>query len=76
MGVDILRFPKSFAFQCNVNPSNANVRCFFKFITLINKNVIECEPILGYLHKYMEKIGKNLNYLPYVRILEEPIIMK
>jgi NAD(P)H-quinone oxidoreductase subunit H len=38
-------------------------------ITLDGENVIDCEPILGYLHRGMEKIAENrttLQYLPYV----------
>nr|YP_011028148.1 NADH-plastoquinone oxidoreductase subunit 7 [Epidendrum diffusum]WNS59560.1 NADH-plastoquinone oxidoreductase subunit 7 [Epidendrum diffusum] len=33
------------------------------------ENVINCEPILGYLHRGMEKIEENktiIQYLPYV----------
>ena len=38
-------------------------------ITLDGENVVDCEPILGYLHRGMEKIAENrtvLQYLPYV----------
>ncbi|KAL4595401.1 hypothetical protein ACB092_12G088900 [Castanea dentata] len=38
-------------------------------VTLDSEDVIDCEPILGYLHRGMEKIAKNgtiLRYLPYV----------
>lgn len=38
-------------------------------ITLDGENVIDCEPILGYLHRGMEKIAENrtiVQYLPYV----------
>jgi NAD(P)H-quinone oxidoreductase subunit H len=38
-------------------------------VTLDGENVIDCEPILGYLHRGMEKIAENrttLQYLPYV----------
>lgn len=38
-------------------------------ITLEGENVSECEPVLGYLHRGMEKIAENrtvVQYLPYV----------
>nr|YP_009694210.1 NADH-plastoquinone oxidoreductase subunit 7 [Christensenia aesculifolia]QEI60385.1 NADH-plastoquinone oxidoreductase subunit 7 [Christensenia aesculifolia] len=38
-------------------------------VTLDGENVIDCEPILGYLHRGMEKIAENrtiIQYLPYV----------
>ena len=38
-------------------------------VTLDGENVIDCEPVLGYLHRGMEKIAENktlLQYLPYV----------
>ncbi|KAK1578568.1 hypothetical protein Q3G72_031288 [Acer saccharum] len=38
-------------------------------VTLDGKDVIDCEPILGYLHRGMEKIAENrtiIQYLPYV----------
>jgi NAD(P)H-quinone oxidoreductase subunit H len=38
-------------------------------VTLDGENVLDCEPILGYLHRGMEKIAENrttLQYLPYV----------
>nr|YP_010705011.1 NADH-plastoquinone oxidoreductase subunit 7 [Porella grandiloba]WCQ78547.1 NADH-plastoquinone oxidoreductase subunit 7 [Porella grandiloba] len=38
-------------------------------ITLEGENVSDCEPILGYLHRGMEKIAENrtvVQYLPYV----------
>jgi len=38
-------------------------------VTLDGENVMDCEPILGYLHRGMEKIAENrttLQYLPYV----------
>nr|QQP00217.1 NADH dehydrogenase subunit 7 [Selaginella nipponica]QQP00271.1 NADH dehydrogenase subunit 7 [Selaginella nipponica] len=37
--------------------------------TLDGENVIDCEPVLGYLHRGMEKIAENrtiVQYLPYV----------
>ena len=38
-------------------------------VTLYGENVIDCEPVLGYLHRGMEKIAENrsvVQYLPYV----------
>jgi NAD(P)H-quinone oxidoreductase subunit H len=38
-------------------------------VTLDGENVTDCEPVLGYLHRGMEKIAENrttLQYLPYV----------
>jgi NAD(P)H-quinone oxidoreductase subunit H len=38
-------------------------------VTLDGENVIDCEPVLGYLHRSMEKIAENrtvVQYLPYV----------
>jgi len=38
-------------------------------VTLDGENVVDCEPVLGYLHRGMEKIAENrsiLQYLPYV----------
>ncbi|KAK8614581.1 hypothetical protein V6N13_068381 [Hibiscus sabdariffa] len=38
-------------------------------VTLDGEDVVNCEPILGYLHREMEKIAENrtiIQYLPYV----------
>ncbi|KAJ4952869.1 hypothetical protein NE237_029701 [Protea cynaroides] len=38
-------------------------------VTLDGEDVINCEPVLGYLHRGMEKIAENrtiIQYLPYV----------
>jgi len=38
-------------------------------VSLDGENVVDCEPILGYLHRGMEKIAENrtiVQYLPYV----------
>uniref|UniRef100_UPI0030FF1E5F NAD(P)H-quinone oxidoreductase subunit H n=1 Tax=Equisetum pratense TaxID=231681 RepID=UPI0030FF1E5F len=38
-------------------------------VTLDGENVIDCKPVLGYLHRGMEKIAENrtiIQYLPYV----------
>ncbi|KAL2224867.1 UNVERIFIED_CONTAM: NAD(P)H-quinone oxidoreductase subunit H, chloroplastic [Sesamum indicum] len=42
-------------------------------VTLDGEDVIDCEPILGYLHRGMEKIAENrtiIQYLPYVTRLD------
>jgi len=38
-------------------------------VTLDGENVVDCEPVLGYLHRSMEKIAESrtiIQYLPYV----------
>ena len=38
-------------------------------VTLDGENVVDCEPVVGYLHRGMEKIAENrsiVQYLPYV----------
>nr|YP_004021815.1 NADH-plastoquinone oxidoreductase subunit 7 [Equisetum arvense]ADA63614.1 NADH-plastoquinone oxidoreductase subunit 7 [Equisetum arvense]AEV58392.1 NADH-plastoquinone oxidoreductase subunit 7 [Equisetum arvense] len=38
-------------------------------VTLDGENVLDCKPVLGYLHRGMEKIAENrtiIQYLPYV----------
>ena len=38
-------------------------------VTLDGENVIDCEPVIGYLHRGMEKIAENrtnVMYVPYV----------
>ncbi|KAG6549248.1 hypothetical protein Mapa_009234 [Marchantia paleacea] len=38
-------------------------------VTLDGEDVLDCEPVLGYLHRGMEKIAENrtiVQYLPYV----------
>nr|WKF51252.1 NADH-plastoquinone oxidoreductase subunit 7 [Iris zagrica] len=40
-----------------------------RIVTFDGEDVIDCEPILGYLHRGMEKIAENrtiIQYLPYV----------
>uniref|UniRef100_A0A8R7TJT6 Uncharacterized protein n=1 Tax=Triticum urartu TaxID=4572 RepID=A0A8R7TJT6_TRIUA len=46
-----------------------NARCSLTDRYSRCEDVIDCEPILGYLHKGMEKIAENqtiIQYLPYV----------
>jgi len=38
-------------------------------VTLDGEDVVDCEPVLGYLHRGMEKIAENrtnIMYIPYV----------
>jgi NAD(P)H-quinone oxidoreductase subunit H len=53
----------------NMGPHHpATHGCFRLVVTLDGENVIDCEPVLGYLHRGMEKIAENrttLMYVPY-----------
>lgn len=43
--------------------------CFRIVVTLDGEDVVDCEPVLGYLHRGMEKIAENrtnIMYVPYV----------
>ncbi len=43
--------------------------CFRLIVTLDGENVVDCEPVMGYLHRGMEKIAENrtnIMYIPYV----------
>nr|YP_010712829.1 NADH dehydrogenase subunit H [Corydalis raddeana]WDA93574.1 NADH dehydrogenase subunit H [Corydalis raddeana] len=54
----------------NMGPQHPSMHGVLRLIiTLDGENVIYCEPILGYLHRGMEKIAENrtiIQYLPYV----------
>lgn len=54
----------------NMGPHHpATHGCFRLVVTLDGENVIDCEPVLGYLHRGMEKIAENrttVMYVPYV----------
>ncbi|MBE9033535.1 NAD(P)H-quinone oxidoreductase subunit H [filamentous cyanobacterium LEGE 11480] len=54
----------------NMGPHHpATHGCFRMVITLDGEDVIDCEPVLGYLHRGMEKIAENrtiVAYVPYV----------
>ncbi|CAN1859560.1 NAD(P)H-quinone oxidoreductase subunit H, chloroplastic [Linum perenne] len=54
----------------NMGPHHPSMHGVLRLIvTLDGEDVIDCEPILGYLHRGMEKIGENrtiIQYLPYV----------
>lgn len=54
----------------NMGPHHPSMHGVLRLIvTLDGENVIDCEPVLGYLHRSMEKIAENrtvVQYLPYV----------
>src|SRR5436189_4881503 len=54
----------------NMGPHHPSMHGVLRLIvTLDGEDVIDCEPILGYLHRGMEKIAENrtiIQYLPYV----------
>ncbi|NER26347.1 MAG: NAD(P)H-quinone oxidoreductase subunit H [Symploca sp. SIO1C4] len=54
----------------NMGPHHPSMHgCFRLIVTLDGENVIDCEPVLGYLHRGMEKIAENrtnIMYIPYV----------
>ena len=54
----------------NMGPHHPSMHDVLRLIvTLDGEDVIDCEPILGYLHRGMEKIAENrtiIQYLPYV----------
>jgi NAD(P)H-quinone oxidoreductase subunit H len=54
----------------NMGPQHPSMHGVLRLIvTLDGENVIDCEPVLGYLHRGMEKIAENrtiIQYLPYV----------
>ena len=53
----------------NMGPHHpATHGCFRLVVTLDGENVIDCEPVLGYLHRGVEKIAENrttIMYVPY-----------
>ncbi|KAL5643711.1 hypothetical protein ACJX0J_001383 [Zea mays] len=54
----------------SIGPQHPSMHGVLRLIvTLDGEDVIDCEPILGYLHRGMEKIAENrsiIQYLPYV----------
>ncbi|MGF1515289.1 MAG: NAD(P)H-quinone oxidoreductase subunit H [Elainellaceae cyanobacterium] len=54
----------------NMGPHHPSMHgCFRLMITLDGENVVDCEPVIGYLHRGMEKIAENRTntmYVPYV----------
>ncbi len=54
----------------NMGPHHPSMHGVLRLlVTLDGENAIDCEPVLGYLHRGMEKIAENrttLMYVPYV----------
>ncbi|AFY73696.1 NADH dehydrogenase I, D subunit [Synechococcus sp. PCC 7502] len=54
----------------NMGPHHPSMHGVLRLIvTLDGEDVVDCEPVLGYLHRGMEKIAENrtvVQYLPYV----------
>ncbi|BAZ08127.1 NAD(P)H-quinone oxidoreductase subunit H [Calothrix sp. NIES-3974] len=54
----------------NFGPQHPSMHgCFRIIVTLDGEDVIDCEPVIGYLHRGMEKIAENrsnIMYVPYV----------
>jgi len=54
----------------NMGPHHPSMHGVLRLIvTLDGEDVVDCEPVLGYLHRGMEKIAENrtiIQYLPYV----------
>ncbi|MGI0489630.1 NAD(P)H-quinone oxidoreductase subunit H [Pantanalinema rosaneae CENA516] len=54
----------------NMGPHHPSMHGVLRLIvTLDGENVIDCEPVIGYLHRGMEKIAENrtvVMYVPYV----------
>lgn len=54
----------------NFGPHHPSMHGVLRLIvTLDGENVVDCEPVIGYLHRGMEKIAENrtvVQYLPYV----------
>ena len=54
----------------NMGPHHPSMHgCFRMIVTLDGEDVVDCEPVIGYLHRGMEKIAENrtsVMYIPYV----------
>ncbi|MDZ8260223.1 NAD(P)H-quinone oxidoreductase subunit H [Nostoc sp. ChiQUE01b] len=54
----------------NFGPHHPSMHgCFRIIVTLDGEDVVDCEPVIGYLHRGMEKIAENrtnIMYVPYV----------
>ncbi|WP_026730892.1 NAD(P)H-quinone oxidoreductase subunit H [Fischerella sp. PCC 9605] len=54
----------------NMGPHHPTTHGVFRLIvTLDGEDIVDCEPVLGYLHRGMEKIAENrtpIMYIPYV----------
>jgi NAD(P)H-quinone oxidoreductase subunit H len=53
----------------NMGPHHPSMHgCFRIILTLDGEDIVDCEPVLGYLHRGMEKIAENRTntmYIPY-----------
>lgn len=53
----------------NMGPHHPSMHgCFRIIVTLDGEDIVDCEPVLGYLHRGMEKIAENrtnIMYIPY-----------
>lgn len=53
----------------NMGPHHPSMHgCFRIIVTLDGEDILDCEPVLGYLHRGMEKIAENRTttmYIPY-----------
>jgi NAD(P)H-quinone oxidoreductase subunit H len=54
----------------NLGPHHPSMHgCFRLIVTLDGEDVVDCEPVIGYLHRGMEKIAESrtpVMYVPYV----------
>lgn len=54
----------------NFGPQHPSMHgCFRILVTLDGEDVVDCEPVIGYLHRGMEKIAENrsnIMFVPYV----------
>lgn len=54
----------------NMGPHHPSMHgCFRIIVTLDGEDVVDCEPVIGYLHRGMEKIAENRTntmFIPYV----------
>ena len=54
----------------NMGPHHPSMHGVLRLIvTLDGEDVVDCEPVIGYLHRGMEKIAENrtnVMYVPYV----------
>ena len=54
----------------NMGPHHPSMHgCFRMIVTLDGEDLVDCEPVIGYLHRGMEKIAENrtnIIYVPYV----------
>jgi NAD(P)H-quinone oxidoreductase subunit H len=54
----------------NMGPHHPSMHgCFRLIVTLDGEDIVDCEPVIGYLHRGMEKIAEsrtNTMYVPYV----------